>query len=57
LTEEEKKILEKLSYSPVHVDVLTRETQIVLRRLNELLLALEMKGLVQQAPGHCYFKI
>jgi DNA processing protein len=57
LTEEERLLLEKLSYSPVHVDVLAREAGFVLRRLNELLLVLEMKGLVQQAPGHCYFKI
>ena len=57
LTEDEKIILEKISYSPVHVDLLMRETQMVLRRLNELLLNLEMKGLVQQAPGHCYFRI
>ena len=57
LTEEENLLLEKITYSPVHVDVLVRETQMALRRINELLLTLEMKGLVQQAPGHCYFKI
>jgi DNA processing protein len=57
LSEEEGILLEKLTYSPVHVDVLMRETQIALRRINELLLTLEIKGLVQQAPGHCYFKI
>jgi len=57
LTDEEKKVLEKLSYTPTHVDALARETQVVLRRLNELLLTLEMKGMVQQSPGHCYFKI
>ncbi len=57
LTEEEKKLLEKLTYTPLHVDVLLRETGMALRQVNELLLTLEMKGLVQQAPGHCYFKI
>lgn len=57
LTEEERKLLEKLSYSPVHVDVLLRESGMALRRVNESLLTLEIKGLVQQAPGHCYFKI
>ncbi len=57
LTEEEKKMLEKLTYTPLHVDILLRETGMALRRVNELLLALEMRGLVQQAPGHCYFKI
>ena len=57
LTEEERKVLDLVSYTPVHVDVLSRESQMVLRRLNETLLNLEMKGLVQQAPGHSYFKI
>ena len=57
LTDEENLLLEKLTYSPVHVDVLARETQMALRRINELLLTLEMKGVVQQAPGHCFFKI
>ncbi len=57
LTEEEKKILDLLTYTPVHLDALGREGQMISRRLNEILLTLEMKGLVQQAPGHCYFKI
>jgi DNA processing protein len=57
LTGEEKTLLEKLSYAPVHIDALAREAQIAPRRLNELLLILEMKGLVQQSPGHCYFKV
>jgi DNA processing protein len=57
LTDEEKQVLDRLGYTPVHVDALAREASIALRRLNELLLVLEMKGLVQQAPGHCYFKI
>ncbi len=57
LTDEEKLVLEKLSHSPIHVDSLARETQLLLRKLNELLLMLEMKGFVQQTPGHCYFKI
>jgi DNA processing protein len=57
LSEEEKQLLDKLTYTPLHVDVLLRETSLALRRVNELLLTLEIKGLVQQAPGHCYFKV
>lgn len=57
ITDEEKQILDTLSYTPTHVDALARQAGIQLRRLNELLLVLEIKGLVQQAPGHCYFKI
>ncbi|HVZ81991.1 MAG TPA: DNA-processing protein DprA [bacterium] len=54
---EERTLLEKLTFAPQHVDLLVRDTQLPLRRINELLLVLEMKGAVQQAPGHCYFKL
>lgn len=57
LTEEEKLVLDRLTYTPTHVDLLSRESPMPLRRLNEILLTLEIKGLVQQAPGHCYFKV
>lgn len=54
---EERTLLDKLTFSPQHIDLLARDTQIPLRKINELLLILEMKGAVQQAPGHCYFKV
>ena len=57
LTNEEKILLGTLTFVPIHVDALVRETQIPSRRLNETLLTLEMKGKVQQTPGHCYFKV
>jgi hypothetical protein len=39
------------------VDLLAREALLDLPKLNELLLLLEMKGFIQQTPGHCYFKL
>jgi DNA processing protein len=57
LSLEERNVLGKLTYTPTHVDLLARETGMIPRHLNEALLMLEIKGLVQQAPGHCYFKI
>jgi DNA processing protein len=57
LSDEEKSILNHLAYTPIHVDILARVVGIQPRRLNELLLSLELQGFVQQAPGHCYFKI
>lgn len=57
LSADEQNLLEKMTYEPRHVDQLARETQSDLRKLNELLLFLEMKGFVQQTPGHCYFKL
>ena len=57
LSDEEKAVLSHLAYTPVHIDALARMAGIHSRRLNELLLSLELQGFVQQAPGHCYFKV
>ncbi len=54
---EERLVLEQLAYEPVHIDALARLSGLNPRRLNELLLSLELQGFVQQAPGHCYFKV
>jgi DNA processing protein len=55
-TPEESILMDHLSFAPVHVDALVRNTGMPTRRVSELLLILEMKGAVSQAPGHCYFK-
>jgi DNA processing protein len=57
LTEEEKLLLDRIGNAPVHVDALSREVGISSRRLNEILLVLEIKNLVEQTPGHCFLKI
>jgi DNA processing protein len=57
VTEEEKILLEQLGTDPLHVDALSRSVGLPSRRLNEILLVLEMKGLVEQAPGHCYLRL
>ncbi|HVM33658.1 MAG TPA: DNA-processing protein DprA [bacterium] len=57
VTEEEKMLLAHLDSDPRHVDALSRLAGLPSRRLNEILLVLEMKGLVEQAPGHCFLKL
>jgi DNA processing protein len=57
LTQDEKNILERLSHEPKHMDQLAREALMDLPKLNEILLLLEMKGFIQQTPGHCYFRL
>lgn len=57
LSDEEKAIMSHLAYTPVHIDSLARMAGIHSRRLNELLLSLELQGFVQQASGHSYFKV
>ncbi len=56
LTEEENVVLDHLAYSPTHLDELSRESGLAVRRLGELILALEMKGYVKQTPGNRYVK-
>ncbi|MGH7738507.1 MAG: DNA-processing protein DprA [bacterium] len=57
VTEEEKILLEQLGPEPRHVDILSGLMGLPSRRLNEILLVLEMRGLVERAPGHCYSKL
>ena len=56
LSEEEGNVLERMGFSPVHVDALARDAGLSARRLSEVLLILEMKGFVKQTPGNSYVK-
>jgi DNA processing protein len=57
VTDEEKILLEQMGKDPLHLDALSRSVGLPSRRLSELLLVLEIKGLVEQAPGHCYLRL
>jgi DNA processing protein len=57
LDPEERRLLDSLTPTPSPVDLLARECGLEPRRLNELLLGLEMKGFVEQAPGRAYFRV
>jgi DNA processing protein len=56
LTEAEAGLMSVLSFAPVHVDGLARESGIPARRLSEMLLVLEMKGYVRQVPGNLFVR-
>jgi len=51
VSEEEDKILAILSYTPVHIDEISRQTGMAIPRLSALLLDLELKGLASQLGG------
>jgi DNA processing protein len=50
-TSSEKKVLDKLSTYPIHIDRLVRDLSLSPAEVSSLLLQLELKGLVIQSPG------
>jgi len=57
LTDEEIRVLDPLSFAPIHIDSLSRESGIPSRRLSEMMLILEMKGYIKQLPGNLYVRL
>jgi DNA processing protein len=56
LSEQEKQIWDLLSQEPLHVDEITRKSEIGISRLLSLLLEMELKGLVKQLPGKLFVR-
>lgn len=56
LTDEEKVLYEQLGETPLHIDVLIRESPFDPGKVSSLLLNLELKGLISQWPGKCFSK-
>jgi DNA processing protein len=52
ITSKEKKVLDKLESTPMHIDSLIRQLCMTPSEVSSLLLHLEIKGLVTQAPGN-----
>lgn len=51
MTDDEKRMVDLLSEGPMQIDQLSRVTQITVSELMEYLLALELKGVVQELSG------
>ncbi len=54
LTESEKTVLNLLGDGPVHIDILSRETSSRMADLLQILLALELKGIIKELSGKRY---
>ncbi len=52
LTQEEKKILDLMNVEPINVDIICDKTKIKINHLERILMLLEIKGYVEQVPGH-----
>ena len=53
---EEKIVYQLLSESPLHIDVIIRESRLDPGKVSGLLLDMELKGLITQWPGKCFTK-
>jgi DNA processing protein len=56
LNEEERILYDHLGETPLHIDVLIRETQFDPGKVSSLLLNLELRGVISQWPGKCFSK-
>jgi DNA processing protein len=56
LPEEEKIVCQLLSESPLHIDVIIRESRLDPGKVSGLLLEMELKGIITQWPGKCFTK-
>ncbi len=56
LTSEEQTVLSAMGADSVHIDEITRVTQLPIGKVSSLLVMLELKGVVQQLPGKQFVK-
>ncbi len=56
LSQQEKQVWDFLSDEPLHVDEITRKSEIGISRILSLLLQMELKGLIKQMPGKFFVR-
>jgi len=56
LTPDEQTVLSAMGAASVHIDEITRVTQLPIGKVSSLLVMLELKGIVQQLPGKQFVK-
>ena len=54
---EDALIYARLSFEPMHIDDLVASTGLPVASVTAALLRMELRGLVQQLPGHCSIRI
>jgi DNA processing protein len=57
LNDEEDGILQLLSHNPLHIDEISRLSQMEIRRVSTILLELELKGVISQLGGKMFVRI
>lgn len=55
LSEEESRICSMLTREPMHIDILSRESKLPVNKILDLMLLLEIKGIVSQSSGKRFY--
>ena len=56
LMEKEQLIYDMLSLDPLHIDIIRQKSGLLLQEVMDILLRLELKGLIEQVPGNQYIR-
>jgi DNA processing protein len=56
INDEEDDILKLLSHHPLHIDEISRLSQMEIRRVSTILLELELKGVISQLSGKMFVR-
>jgi len=56
LSFEEKSVLDYLSSEPVHIDEVVKKTQLPVARVGDILMRLQLKGMVRELPGKLFIR-
>jgi DNA processing protein len=57
LSPEEEKIYNLLSFEPIHIDLISKESGLPINRVSPVLMNLEMKGKIRQVAGKMFLRV
>ncbi|NIM03700.1 hypothetical protein GTN66_06090 [bacterium] len=57
LTQEEEKVYNLLSFEPVHIDLISKQSGLSINRVSPLLMNLEIKGKIRQVAGKMFLRV
>ena len=56
LSQEEERVFNLLSFEPVHIDLISKESGLPMNRISPVLMNLEMKGKIRQVAGKMFLR-
>jgi len=57
LSPEEEKVYNLLSFEPIHIDLISKESGLPINRVSPVLMNLEMKGKIRQVAGKMFLRV
>jgi len=57
LSEEEERVYNLLSFEPIHIDLISKESGLPINRISPILMNLEMKGRIREVAGKMFLRL